>query len=199
MNRRKWVGIALVVLALAAALPVLAGDKYVIEEGKPLDVNLRPAPGKALVVFVRSQVMGAAIKVKLYADGKFQGLVMAHTYLAYECEPGAHEFIAAAENAGFLRAQLEADRVYVVQVAIHMGALKARTHFETARKGSEALDEVTKNLAKLRAITTTPEGVAWANEKDEDFQKTIARFRAKGEEFEDLKPEDGAPALPWAK
>jgi len=199
MNRKSWVGIALVVLALTAALPAAAADKYTIEEGKPLDVNLKPSPGKALVVFVRSQIMGAAIKVKLYADGKFQGIIMAHTYLVYECEPGPHEFITAAENAGFLRAQLDADKVYLVQVAIHVGALKARTHFETARTGSEALDEITKNLAKLRGITTTPEGVAWANEKDEDFQKTIARFRAKGEEFEDLKPEDGAPALPWAK
>ena len=202
MKRCQWSkGLAAMLLfaALFAWVPVMASDKYIIQKDKPFDDARKPAPGKALIYFVRSQIMGAAVKVKLYADGKFLGIVMSHTYIPYECDPGKHEFIAAAENAGFLEADLLPDKIYIVQVSIHMGALKARTHFETARLGSEALQEITKVKDKLHWITTTDEGIAWANEKDADFQKTIKKFRDKGEEFEEMKPGDGYDAPPWVK
>lgn len=180
-------------------ISAIASEKYIVQKDKPFDDARRPASGKALIYFVRSQVMGAAVKVKLYADGKFLGIVMSHTYVAYECDPGKHEFIAAAENAGFLEADVLPDKIYIVQVSIHVGAFKARTHFETARTGSDALQEIEKIKDKLHVITTTDEGIAWANEKDADFQATIKRFRDKGEEFEDMKQGDGYDVPPWVK
>lgn len=197
---RRTLAVVLFAAAAAAAAPAAsASEKYVVHEDKPVPSALAPAPGKALVLFCRSQVMGAAVKVKLYADGTFLGIIMSRNYIPYECDPGKHEFIAAAENAGFLEAELEAGKIYLVQVSIHMGALKARTHFETARRDSEALTEITKVHEDLRLVTTTDEGRAWAAEKEEEFQKTIARYRAKGEEFEQCAPADGWDRLPWAK
>lgn len=51
----------------------------------------------------------------------------------------------------------------------------------------------------LRLVTTTEEGLAWAADNEAEFQKTIAKFRAKGEEFEQCAPGDGWERLPWAK
>jgi hypothetical protein len=192
------VGLAAIVALVIVAAPAVAGDKYVKNDDKPLDDARRPAPGKALVYFARPQLMGAAVKVKLYGDGEFLGIMTSEGYIPWEGDPGKHEFVAAAENAGFLVAELAADKIYFVQVAIHMGAMKARTHFEVARAGSEALDEVSKKHDQLRLITTTADGLAWIAEEQADIDKTIAKYRAKGEEFETLKPEDGWDAPPWS-
>jgi len=189
--------LAVVALVLVAA-PAVASDKYVKNDDKPLDDARRPAPGKALVYFARPQLMGAAVKVKLYADGEFLGIMTSEGYIPWEGDPGKHEFVAAAENAGFLVAELAAGKIYYVQVAIHMGAMKARTHFEVARPGSEALEEVSGKHDQLRLITTTADGLAWVSEEKADIDKTIAKFRAKGEEFETLKAEEGWDAPPWA-
>lgn len=190
--------VLLVAAAVLAAAPVLASDKYVKNDDKPLDDARRPAAGKALVYFARPQLLGAAVKVKLYGDGEFLGIITSEGYIPWEGEPGKHEFIVAAENAGFLVAELTPDKIYYVQVAIHMGAMKARTHFEVAHPNSEALDEVSKKHDQLRLITTTEEGLAWVTEEKADIDKTIGKFRAKGEEFETLKPEDGWDAPPWS-
>src|SRR5262249_49357875 len=182
---------------LATALPALASDKYVVQENKPMEDGRRPEPGKALVYFARTQTMGFAVKVKLYADGKFIGLIHSKTFIPADVDPGKHEFIVEAENAGFLKAEVEAGKIYVVQVSIHMGAMKARTHFETARTGSEALEEFLKEQKNLRAVTTTEEGTKWVQEEDAKIQETIAKYREKGEEIESLKPGDGFDAPPW--
>jgi hypothetical protein len=144
-------------------------------------------------------MLGAAVKVKLYADGRFAGIVASKTYIPVDVEPGKHEFIVSSENAGFLEAEFAPDRIYVVQVAIHMGAWKARTHFEVARTGSEAMDEFLKSRKNLFAVSTTEEGERWVKEDDAKIQEVIAKYRAKGEEFEHLKPEDGFESPPWLK
>jgi len=190
---------AIVALAfVVVASPAVAADKYIKNDDKPLDDARRPAPGKALVYFARPQLMGAAVKVKLYGDGEFLGIITSEGYIPWEGDPGKHEFIVAAENAGFLVAEFAPDKIYYVQVAIHMGAMKARTHFEVARPKSEALDEVSGKHDQLRLITTTAEGLAWVTEEKADIDKTIAKFRAKGEEFETLGPADGWDAPPWS-
>ena len=185
--------------AASLAFPAAASDKFTVHDDKPMDDSRRPAPGKALIYFARTQTMGFAVKVKLYADGKFVGLIQSKTYIPVEVDPGKHEFIVEAENAGFLEAEVAPDTIYVVQVAIHMGAMKARTHFEVARTGSEALQEFLKNQEDLRALTTTDEGLKWVKEDDPKIQEVIKKYRDKGEEFEHLKPGDGFAGPPWKK
>ena len=185
--------------AAALAFPAAASDKFIVHDDKPMDDARRPAPGKALIYFARTQTMGYAVKVKLYSDGNFVGLIMSKTYVPVEVNPGKHEFIVEAENAGFLEAEVAPDRIYVVQVAIHMGAMKARTHFEVARTGSEAMQEFLKKQENLRALTTTDEGLNWVKEDASRIQQVIKKYRDKGEEFEHLKPEDGFAGPPWKK
>ncbi|HYS05766.1 MAG TPA: hypothetical protein VEW47_11300 [Candidatus Dormibacteraeota bacterium] len=155
--------------AVALAFPAAASDKFTVHDDRPMDDARRPAPGKALIYFVRTQTMGFA-------------LIMSKPYVPVEVDPGKHEFVVEAANAGFLEADVTPDRVYVVQVAIHMGAMKARTHFEVAR-----------------TLTTTDEGLNWVKEDASKIQEVIKKYRDKGEEFEHLKPEDGFAGPPWKK
>jgi hypothetical protein len=186
-------------LASAFCLSASGSDLYKVKKDAPVDVKLRPSQGKALIFFLRPQSFGEMEKIKLYADGKFVGLMVGHTFIAYECDPGKHEFITESENAGFLEAEVVAGKIYVVQVCIHMGAWKARTHFEVARPDTDAMHECSKGADKCRAIETTDEGRAWEAKKEASIQETIKRYREKGEEFEYLKPEEGYDALPWIK
>ena len=196
MHKQARTRLVVMMAVLAVALPAIgmAGDKYLKNDDVKLDPARKPAPGKALIYFVRPQFMGAAVKVKLYAEGKFLGILASKTFIPYECAPGKHEFAAVAENAGLLDATVAADRIYVVQVAIHMGGIKARTHFEVARKGSEALDEYQKAKSELVGITATEEGVKWVEEDAQVDKGKMEKYRAK--ETETLSPEDGADTLP---
>lgn len=188
-------GAALVGLLLAAGAS--ASDKF--DRGAKLDDARRPASGQALVYFVRPQVMGAAIKTKVFADGELLGITGAKTFLVWEGPPGKHEFATASENAGILTADLAADRIYYVQVAMHMGAMKARTHFEVARAGSEALEEISAKHAEVELSMLTEEGRAWVAEDRADIDAKIAKYRAKGEEIEALAPGDGYEKPPWQR
>lgn len=189
--------IALLAVMTPALAPrtVLASDMYVANKDVRLDPARKPAPGKALIYFVRTQTMGFAVKVKLYADDRFLGIVGSKTFVSYECDPGAHHFAGVAENAGLLDAEVAADTIYVVQVSIHMGAWKARTHFEVARKASEALDEYRKSKSDLAGITTTDAGRKWADEDATTDAEKMVKYREKGE-VETLKPADGWESLP---
>ena len=196
MSARLSVPTLVAVLASVLLLsPAIASDKYEKDEAVKLDPLRKPAAGKALIYFARTQVMGAAVKVKLYADGKFIGILASKTFIPFECEPGQHTFAVVAENAGLLDATVEAGRVYVVQTSIHMGGIKARTHFEVARKVSEALDEFLKAKSDLVGIKTTAEGLTWVEEEAQNDKVKMEKYRGKGE-VETLVPGDGTETLP---
>lgn len=182
--------IALLLVALASAGLAEAG-KFEFDKKARLDPAVKPAEGKALVYFVRPQNFGGAIKVKLYADGEPLGIISRSSFVTAEVDPGKHEFAGVAENAAFLDATVEAGKIYYVQVAIHMGAWKARTHFEVCTAGSEAMEELEGNWDDLRGIVVTEEGWEWFKDDAEDDKEKMAKYREKGEEFETLSPDHG--------
>jgi len=179
-----------IVTAIGSAGLAEAG-KFEFDKKARLDPSRMPAEGKALIYFVRPQNFGGAIKVKLFADGEPLGIISRSSFVPAEVDPGKHEFIGVAENAGFLEATVEAGKIYYVQVAIHMGAWKARTHFEVCKEGSEAMEELEDNWDDLRGIVVTDEGWEWFKDDAEDDKDKIAKYREKGEEFETLSPEHG--------
>ena len=180
-------------LGLVTALSslVIASDKYVIHEDVRIDDGRMPSPGKALIYFARTQEFGGAISVQLVADKRPLSWTRRKTFVVYECDPGKHEFASISEGGALLDAEVLADRIYYVQVAIHMGFGRARSHFEVIRPGSEAFEEFKKTKDDLRAITMTPEGLQWYERNREEIERTIARERRDGEEIEVLKPSDG--------
>src|SRR6266850_657853 len=113
--------------------PALASDNYVIHQDVRIDDTRRPSPGKALIYFVRTQNLGGAISVQLVADRKPLGWTRRKTFIAYECDPGKHEFASVSEGGALLDAEVLPGMIYYVQVAIHMGFARARSHFEVVR------------------------------------------------------------------
>ena len=122
MRLLRW-GLAVLLLAslggCQSSMMVKAGDS------EPM-----PAPGKALVVFLRPSSFGGAIQSSVYdtheGEDTFIGIVSAETKVAYEAEPGDHLFMVVAENADFMIAHLDAGKTYYALVSPRMGLWKAR-------------------------------------------------------------------------
>lgn len=191
MNRisARW-PLLLVALSFLPSHAV-ASEKYVIHDDARIDDSRLPSPGKALIYFVRTQNFGGAISVQLVADKRPLSWIRRKTFVAHECDPGKHEFASISEGGALLDAEVLPGRIYYVQVAIHMGFGRARSHFEVIRPGSEAMDEFLKTKGDLRAITTTGEGLAWYETNRQEVESTIAKERKDGEEIAVMKPEDG--------
>lgn len=183
--------VAMPLLVFACWGFAIASEKYVIHDDVRIDDNRIPSPGKALIYFARTQNFGGAISVQLVADKKPLSWIRRKTFVVYECDPGKHEFASISEGGALLDADVLADRIYYVQLAIHMGFGRARSHFEVIRPGSEAFDEFKKAKDELRAITTTPEGLQWYEKNLKEIEDTIAGERKDGEEIETLRSSDG--------
>ncbi|MEM6771871.1 MAG: hypothetical protein AAF597_14920, partial [Bacteroidota bacterium] len=85
-----------------------------------------PAPAdKAVVYFVRTSGLGAALNFHHYDGDQLIGKFNAGKYLRYECEPGEHVFWARSENRSFVEADLAPGGIYLIQVIPQMGGLKA--------------------------------------------------------------------------
>lgn len=75
-----------------------------------------PQPGKAMVYFVRAgDLTGFLINFRHFADNKFIGKFAGSGYLKYECDPGKHIFWVSSSNVKFINAELEADKIYVIE------------------------------------------------------------------------------------
>ncbi len=85
---------------------------------------VKPSEGKSMVYITRS---GGAMLMnfRVYDKDLFIGSLEYGSYFLYECEPGQHLFWAASENRDFVMANLEANKVYVIDLEARMGAFIA--------------------------------------------------------------------------
>lgn len=141
----------------------------------------KPAPGKALVVFMRPSSFGGAIQSSVYDTGDkqdtFIGIVSAKTKIAYQAEPGDHLFMVVAENADFMVAHLDAGKTYYTLVSPRMGMWKARfsllpIHNQAGAKYSMQSADFREWMAKTDWVTVTPAAEQW-------YQEHAADIRAK--------------------
>ena len=85
-----------------------------------------PAPGKALVIFMRPKALGYTVHATVYDDDKIIGTVPYNTKLPYMAEPGKHMFMVISESADFMQADLIAGKTYYAEVVGRMGWWRAR-------------------------------------------------------------------------
>ena len=130
----------------------------------------QPAPGKALVVFMRPSNYGGAIQASVYdastAKEEFIGIVSGNTKVAHQAEPGKHLFMVIGENADFLNATLDAGKTYYVLVSPRMGVWKARfsllpIHDDPAAKYSLRSEDFRAWQADTRFVEKSPAAEAW--------------------------------------
>jgi hypothetical protein len=134
----------LIFLAITAAL--LLGACASVPMAPPeMDLKAKnmSAPGdKALVYLYRNESMGAAIKMTVNLDGRYQGQTASKTYFMWLLPPGRHEFASVTENTATLPLDAKAGETYYIWQEVKMGAWSARSKLQlvdpaTGRKGVE--------------------------------------------------------------
>ena len=154
-----------------------------------------PAPGKALVYFLRPSMFGGAIQSTVYDGDQYIGTVSAGTHVAYQADPGQHMFMVIGENADFMQADLLADKTYSAVVAPRMGMWKARFSLNP-NNGQYSDAQVREWLESTKEVTVNAEGLRWAQENAASIQQKKAedlpRWQAKPEaEKQILRAESG--------
>src|SRR5262249_21101466 len=107
-----------------------AGTIKNMREVAPGTPEPRPAPGKALVIFMRPSGTGFGVQSSVFAikDQKPElvGIVAAKAKVAWQAEPGQHLLMVVGESGDFMGAELAPGKTYYALVTPRMGVWKAR-------------------------------------------------------------------------
>ncbi len=96
----------------------------------------------ATIVFIRPSGAAAGIVVTVLDEkGRFIGDALASSYFVRRVDPGEHTFISWAENTGALQANLDAGKVYFVEVELKFGVLSPRAHLKALTPRTERWSE----------------------------------------------------------
>jgi hypothetical protein len=158
---------------------------------------VQPQPGKALVTFVRPSFVGGAITFGIWDSDNFVGVLSAGQRIDCEMVPGPHYFLARAENWSCVKADLAANRHYVIKVNPFIGVWKARVAMDPVTKSnydSGQLKDVQKWLAKLTPMTPDPQqAAAYAEPRRAQVMEARATFESGKGKYEVLGPQDYLP------
>lgn len=149
-----------------------------------------PAPGKALVYFLRPSSFGGAVQSTIYDNDQYIGTVSANTHVAYQADPGKHLFMVIGENADFMQADLVAGKTYSAIVQVRMGVWKARFSLQP-NNGQHPEVEIQGWLKQTRQVAVGEEGRRWAQENAASNQQLKAEYLPKWQ----AKPEGDKQTL----
>jgi len=186
----------LVVLVLLVALIGCAGSSRYMKMA-PSNASYGPKPGKALIVFMRpsgfAYAIDAGVLHVLPDSNKMVGIVSAKKKVAYSIEPGEHLFMVVGEAADFLKAHVEAEKTYYVNVKVRSGVWKARFSLVPIRT-----DEFEKWSKGTRYVENTELSHQWEIDNRSDIEskrnKYYIKWTSKSEAFRQeatLFAEDG--------
>jgi hypothetical protein len=166
-----------------------------------------PAPGKALVVFMRPSSFGGAIQSSVYdthdSADQFIGIVSSKDKIGYQAEPGDHLFMVIAENADFMIAHLDAGKTYYALIKPRMGVWKARfslipIHNDAGAQYSTRSEDFAKWMSATSWVSVTPQAEQWYSEhaadiraKKLDYMQKWDKASAQQKEELTLKADDG--------
>lgn len=170
--------------ALILLLPLVFAFKP-----QPFSEITRPAKGKAVVYFVRtSKIIGALASFSYYDKDKFIGRFSGPNFIRYECEPGEHLFWARSNYNNFLVANLQADKIYLIEAVVTDGV---RLKAVKIKEDPKRFARVEKQINNTDGITTTPEEAAKETERlksvIEEAKKEYDEKVAKGRPIERLE------------
>lgn len=188
------------VALVATATGCGSAARYMVEQKPP--VALRPAPGQALVVFVRPSKFAFAVSANILdGRGTFLGDMPAKGHFGVSLPPGQHTFVIWAENTDALVANLAPGRIYFVEVYATMGVWSAHMHMRAIKPGTPQWGQRDAwILDSTQFIVSDPAG-AQENLLRKGQEKIAERLRrarehmerySAAEQFErTLAPEDG--------
>jgi hypothetical protein len=146
----------------------------------------KPSEGKAMVYFTRVEAMGFLINFKYFDGEKYLGKFNYGKYLAYECDPGKHLFWAKSENSDFVEAELEPNKIYILDSQPQMGAFKAGvklipfnndpTFYKNEKKYNRIKTRMLESITSGESYSMSEEDV---KEAEQDLQELTKRIMEK--------------------
>ena len=156
-----------------------------------------PAPGKAVIYFVRVTGAGAAIPFDFYHNDKAIGHFAGRNYMRYETEPGAHLFWASSENHEFLTADLTEGKIYIVIVDAEIGFAVARVGLTPINASEKVYERARKVIDRKAPITRTVEILNKKSEAQAEFiQDKLTKYRKKWKDTRKYKHLSAEMAIP---
>ena len=123
--------------------------------------TIKPAPAdKAVVYFVRPSIMGIVSNFMFFDNDKVIGKFNAYKYLRYECEPGEHLFWAKSESMSFVKGNLEAGKIYVIDARSTMGPMTSGVRLVPINSAKYKMKKIKTLLAKTDPVVMSEEKLA---------------------------------------
>lgn len=201
MRSTPRVDARLVCVAAAVALTLVAcGGHTRLTYMTPVpesEVEAAPAPGKALIVFMRAGRYAWMVEGEVWHGERFIGLMGARSKIAWPVDPGQHHFMVTSEVADFMVADVEAGKTYYVLVKARPGGAMARFSFRPLLADDLANDpRVDTWFAACKWMAPSRYGEIWADVsasrvaelRDADWQRWLDK---PDEGRERLSPGDG--------
>lgn len=158
------------------------------------EILTKPGKGKCMVYIARREAGAFLIKFSLYDGDLFLGKLAARKYLAYECDPGQHTFIAKGENTFYVDANLEEDRTYVLDLRLKMGIVTARASLVPLDKSNKKFEKQKEKFLsfiekKKGELLTEDDNTEINNGSDEEKADSIDTSSKLMKKFSKMKEE----------
>ena len=159
----------------------------------------QPEQGRALVTFIRPAWVGGAISFGLWDSDNLVGVLVSGQCIQYQTVPGEHYFLARSENWSCVKADLAADKHYVIKTNPFMGMWKARVAFDPMTKSDYEeggkLKQVQKWLTKLKPVKPDPQKdlVAYVEHRRKQVLEARDMFETGKGKYETLALQDYLP------
>jgi hypothetical protein len=195
MSKEVRSGRVALLAALALSVSACAGTIKNMHEVAPGSPEPKPAPGKALIIFMRPSGFGYAFQSSVFAmkdkNPEFVGILAAKAKVAWQVDPGQHLFMVVGESGDFMTAEVEPGKTYFALVTPRMGMWKAR--FSLAPVSAESLgsQEFAGWLSDCRWVEKEQTSEAW-------YRETLPDIRSRYDQYYPewmQKPEAERPRL----
>ncbi len=169
------------VLAITGLMLVLSGcaSSHMDTLTQAPKIVSAPEPDKAVMVFYRPGIMGAAFSSPVFdiTDDVpvLVGILTAGHRVAYSSPPGRRRFLVASETVKALDADLAAGKVYYARVTAHFGWAKPRFSIDPT------LGDPGDELEQSAWQGLTPEAIQWGHETESDIRNKRALLQKKEE------------------
>ncbi len=147
----------------------------------------------AIVYFTRASSLGALVNFTYFDGDSPIGRFNGPKYIKYQCKPGKHLFWARSENKSYVEADLEAGKIYLIDVIPQMGIVKAGVKLLPVDKKRYKLKRIQKLVTKKESMKfAEQELVALKQEMESVIKRGLAKYeqmKSKGQTISELTKE----------
>lgn len=170
-------------MKVATTLSAIVLASYLVAS-QAADNRIEPPPeGKAVVYIGRlTAFVGGGRPFHFFEGENYLVRIKGQNYIRYVCDPGPQVFWASAENRSFVKADLEAGRVYALLARLQAGTWSARVELVPLTRQSRDWPEFEDTIEDKSPDDIDPEYVAeWTRGHPDYIAKALGEWRSAGE------------------